>query len=342
MKRLLIAGFVFLMACNSSNLPDVQHIEAPLSVERFEKDFFEIDTMQIAQSLGQLGEKYPEFLPDFLFGILGFAPEQDDASLTLLIKQFIRDYKPVYEDVSKTFRDMEPYRVAIQKGMKYVKYYFPAYELPDQLITFIGPMDAFFEGGTSLYGDIITQSGLATGLQLHMGADYHIYHSEMGLSLYPTYLSRRFAPEYIPVNALKNVVDDIYPGMRKNNLIAQMVEKGKKLYLLDMFLPKTHDTLKLGYTERQWQGCVDNEGLIWNFFVKNNLLYTQETNIIKNYLNEGPNTPELGEGSPGYIGLFIGRQIVKAFMKKYPETTIEELLTKDAEEIFSLSKYKPK
>lgn len=343
MRNLLLAGILLLASCSSDNTPDVSHIEAPLNLHRFEQDFFQMDTNQLSTSITQLQQKYPEFLGDYLFGILGLNSNSSDEAMLQLIKKFISDYGPVYQDTQKAYPDFKTYQKQIQDGLKYVKYYFPQYEVPEDLITFIGPMDAFFEGGTSIYGDIITQSGLGIGLQLHLGADYHMYHSEMGLSLYPAYLSRRYTAEQIHVNALKNIVDDIYPGQKaKTNLISQMVEKGKKLYLLDLFLPHTSDTSKLGYTEKQLQGCYANEGLIWNFFIKNELLYVQDFNRIRSYVNEGPNTPELGEGSPGYIGLFVGRQIVKKFMSQFPDTSLEEMLKMDPEDLFLKSKYKPK
>ena len=46
--------------------------------------------------------------------------------------------------------------------------------------------------------------------------------------------------------------------------------------------------------------------------------------------------------APGNIGTFTGFQIVKKYLEKYPETTLPELIKKDANEIYSKSKYKPK
>jgi hypothetical protein len=51
---------------------------------------------------------------------------------------------------------------------------------------------------------------------------------------------------------------------------------------------------------------------------------------------------EFGEGSPGFISLFLGRQIIKTYMEKYPDTDIKSLLNMDGKKILSASKYKPK
>jgi hypothetical protein len=124
-------------------------------------------------------------------------------------------------------------------------------------------------------------------------------------------------------------------------LVEQMVEKGKRLYLLDKVLPTTPDSLKLGYSGRQVSGCFDNEALIWNFFVKNDLLFSKDPLLNQVYIKDGPKTQELGEGAPGYIGLFVGRQVVRAYLKQFPETTLEQLMAKPPKEILDQSEYKP-
>ena len=111
--------------------------------------------------------------------------------------------------------------------------------------------------------------------------------------------------------------------------------------MLDKILPYTEDTLKTGYTAAQLKGCYENEGMIWNFFLTNSLLFNIEPANIKSYLEEAPNTPELGERSPGAIGVFVGWQIVKKYMAKHSELSLNELLHTDAKKIFEESKYKP-
>jgi hypothetical protein len=67
---------------------------------------------------------------------------------------------------------------------------------------------AFATNQTGGSGDIITTDALAAGLQLHLGANAEIYNTEQGMQLYQTYISKRFTPSYIPVNAMKNIIDD--------------------------------------------------------------------------------------------------------------------------------------
>ena len=79
---------------------------------------------------------------------------------------------------------------------------------------------------------------------------------------------------------------------------------------------------------------------IWSYFIENNLLYETESNLIGVYVNDGPNTPDLGPSSPGFIGQFIGWQIVKKWMEKNKTVSLIELMKKDPKELFEESKYK--
>jgi len=165
----------------------------------------------------------------------------------------------------------------------------------------------------------------------------------MGLSLYPAYISRKFTPEYIPVNSIKNVIDDLFPDRSSDKtLVEQMIEKGKRIYLADKLMPHLHDTLKKGYTKTQLDGCYKNEGLIWNYFIRNGLVYNNDPTLIKNYVGEGPSTPEFGEGSPGNIGLFVGWQIVKKFMEYNESMPRGEMMNVEPKQLFEQSKYRPK
>lgn len=346
MKKLLAALLIvsLIASCDTKDKPDVSGIKIDLKVERFEKDFFAVDTNNLVSSLSELKQKYPDFTKDFIQNILGLPVNyESDTAIQVALKKFLHDYLPIEDSAAKIFPNLDDTKEELEEGLKYVKHYFPAYKTPTKLITFVGPMDAYFQASLGGYGDVLTADAFAVGLQMHLGKDFSVYKSDMGQALFPNYISKRFSKEYIAVNCIKNVIDDLFPDRSSGkSLVEQMVEKGKRVYLLDKLMPDTDDTLKTGYTSKQLTGAYDNEGLIWNFFLKNSLVYNTDPSIIKNYIGESPNTPELGEGSPGYIGLFVGWQIVKKYMESKKDLTLAALMNTDPRSIFEDSKYRPK
>ncbi len=333
MKNLILAVLLLvgLISCKQGRkLPDLSGVKVDLATIRFEKDFFAMDTLQINRSLDELNKKYPGFTADFLFNIMGSSP----ASAPDDVSSFIRSYQSIYTNSQTIFGNFKEASAEVKKGFQYVHYYFPVYPLPKKMVTFIGPINS--------YGCIITNDAIAVGLQLFLGKDHPLYLSEQGQSLYPSFISRRFDKAYIPVNALRNIIEDMFPEKNAGRpLIEQMVESGKRLYLLDQFLPELPDTLKTGYTKPQLEDCFSNEKNIWSMFIQNDLLYKSDPQLTRDFMNDAPSTQMLGEGSPGNIGQFTGWQIVKKWMDIHPETTLKALMDKDPAVLFSEAKYKP-
>ena len=337
--RFLLSSLIglLLFSCNNEKgIPDVSNIKVTLSVQRFEKDLFKADTNQLAVQLEQVIAKYPSFGEDFMVLILNADPRWGGDTINMYVREFIRSHRMVYDSAEKIFADFTPYEKQIKSALQFLNYYYPRYKAPSKIITYIGPLDG--------YGDILSEDAFIVGLHQHMGKNYSLYKTGWVQETYPTYISNRFEPDYIVINCMKNVITDegMFPEKKdESSLVVQMVEKGKRLYLLSKLLPYTDEYKLIGYTEKQLKDCYEHEAAIWDLFVQNNFLQTIDINLIKNYVGEGPKTQELGEASPGNIGSFAGWQIVKKYMEKNPKITLQQMMTTDAETIFRESKYKP-
>ena len=330
-KFLSIAATILFLSCNSAQkTPDISAIDVPLTTIRFEQSFFSIDTLRLDVSLQKLAGQEPLFTQDFLYNILATTPQTAAKD----VPQFMSAYQSMFKQTSTQFASIKTEEAAIKQGLKYVKYYFPDYKLPTKLITFIGPINSF--------GNIITIDALAIGLQMYLGKNDPIYVSEEGQSLYPTYVSRRFDPSYMATNCMKNILDDMFPLQDAGApLCEQMVEAGKRLYFLKQVQPNAPDSIVTGYTSAQLEGCYKSEKDIWSFFVQNNLLYQKDPSLIGDYMTDGPNTAVFGDGSPGFIGQFVGYRIVEAWLQKNKALTLDKVMRTPAKIIFEQAKYKP-
>lgn len=330
----LLATVVLFSCNNAENIPDVSDIKIELQTKRFEQDLFTTDTVNFTQNLDQLIATYPSFGENFLATILNTDPHWSADSAADYVHGFIAAYKPVFDTAQKVFPDFSKYEKEIKQALKFVKYYFPAFKDRKKLITYIGPLDG--------YGDILSDDAIIVGLQHHLGKNYSLYKSQIVQETYPEYISNRFEPGYIAVNCMKNIINDLYPErMEDKPLVQQMVEKGKRLFILSKLLPDTDEYKLIGYTKEQLKAVYEHEAQIWALFTQNNFLQTMDNNIIKNYIGEGPKTQELGEASPGNIGSFAGWQIVKKYMQQNGKLSLQKLMQTDAETIFQQAKYKP-
>jgi len=330
-RMLALFLLILLFSCNShDNAPDVSGIKIQLQEQHFEEDFFAMDTLQLEASIAALDKKYPDFTTVFLTNILALMPQRESEDL----KAFFRVYQPFYKQYAAIFSEQKKQAKAIKTCLQYVKNYFPSYPLPTKLISFIGPVNS--------YGCILTKDAIAIGAQLFMGKDHPIYTSAEGMAMYPAFISRKFEPAYIPVSAMKNIVLDMYPEQLSGKpLIAQMIELGKRIYVIDHLLPQLSDTLITGYSAKQLEACLSNEKNIWSFFIQNDLLYKLDPQLVREYVTEGPFTQAFGKESPGNIGQFLGWQIVQKWMKKNSDLSFDALMKKDPIQLFEESRYKP-
>jgi hypothetical protein len=203
MKRLFtILGLITAVftACNDA-APDVSDIRVSLQINRFDQDFFGMDTNRVTPALDQLQAKYPTFMPVFMVNVLGADPGWSDDTISLYVRQFIRSYKVVNDSVQRLFKDFAPYEKMTVKALQYLRYYFPEYKAPGQVITYTGPLDG--------YGDILTDSTFCIGLHHHLGRFSAFYKNDMVQQTYPAYIAAHFEPDMIPVSCMELVTDEL-------------------------------------------------------------------------------------------------------------------------------------
>jgi hypothetical protein len=344
MKKIIAVLFsvtLFAACKNKMGIPDVSHIKINLTLERFDRDFFAIDSNNVLPGLNHLNEKYPLLTNIFLQNILGL----DSASTLPGVKRFLHQNQSISNEVNGIFKNTGWLEKDLKKTFQFVKYYFPAYKLPEKIITVVGPIDALAQTTNGQTPDFLGPDFLGISLQFYLGKNYPLYKDAFFIeNIAPEYRSRRFSKEYITADAMQLIVDDIFPDKSAGkSLVEQMIEKGKQWYLLDKFLPETPDSIKTDYTNQQLQWCEENEGLIWSNIVKNEDLNSINPATIQTYIGEGPFTQGFSqELSPGNIGQWVGLQIIKKFVEKNPDMKPGDIMQADPKKILEEAKYKPK
>ncbi|HEY4060389.1 MAG TPA: hypothetical protein VGM30_00735 [Puia sp.] len=338
--RALSLATLFLIAFSSchhsGDHPDVSDISVnDIHIVRFDTAFFSLDSNNIVPGLYRLNQQYPFFTKDFVGNILGAGPLNDTSRIAFMAsRQFLVSYLPVKDSLEIKYQKLDWLEHDLKKGFQYIKYYFPSYQLPRKVVAFIGPFDG--------PGVAVTQYALAVGLQSYAGRNFSFYLTGKGQDMYPLYISRRFEPEYIYANCLSALAQDIFPDSSENKpLIEQMIIKGRYWWLAGQLMPDAPDSIKTGFTQAQLNWCAGNETAIWGYFLQNDL-YTEDPDIIKNYIGEGPKTLGMPDGAPGNIGAWVGWQIIKKYAAGHKDLQPAELMRTPVRQIFEDAKYKPK
>lgn len=330
----LLSFALLLSHCGDDNkrhAPDVSHIPVKIQIRRFEQDVFAMDTNQLEIGMQQMSRKYPELFTLFTVNII-----HDQTNPKELPDQALRAFlgapqmRRLNDTVQQVYGDLRYLEKDLTQLFRYYKYYFPEKPVP-QVATMVSEFatDAF-TAGDSLCG---------IGLDMYLGENYRGYDPE----LFPAYIRRQFRREYIPVRLAKALAQNLADQPPGDRLLDQMIYNGKVLYMVDCLLPETADSLKMGYTQNQLEGCIANEQAVWARLIDQNLLYSTDFAKFRKLVSPSPNAPLVFEEAPGEIGSWVGWQIVKSYMKRYPKTTLRELLDMtDAQAFLEKAKYKPR
>ena len=113
---------------------------------------------------------------------------------------------------------------------------------------------------------------------------------------------------------------------------------------MSAFLPQAERAEIIGYDQDQFKWAEISESDIWKYFIKNEMLYSNDSKLNARFIDEAPFSKfflEVDKDSPGKIGTWFGWRIVDAFMANN-DVSLQQMMVTDNEEIFKKSKYKPR
>jgi len=326
----------FITACTQRKDINTSQINLSISIERFDQSMDSLTSHNIAIKHALWQKKYGQFYMDYVSRMLMAGNLQDTAELFDNYRKILqnRDFKALKKATAATFKDLSEQEKQLTQAFKHVKYYFPQARVPRII--------AFFSGFT--VQSPINTDYIGVGLDMFLGSDSKFYPAL--IQSIPRYISQRFTPENIVPRTMETYIrETLYPepNSKTPNLLSLMIYNGKVLYLMDKMMPDVTDSLKIGYTRAQLEWANAYEKDIWAWFLEEHLLYETDYYKIQKHLGEAPFTPELGthNQSAPKLGIFLGWQIVKKYMKEHPDVTLPQLLqTADAQKFLKDARYK--
>ncbi|CAM1342453.1 gliding motility lipoprotein GldB [Tenacibaculum aestuarii] len=292
---------------------DVSNIEANVEIERFDVDFYNTTPNELSITK----EKYPMFFP----------PQPDSVWINKIND---KDEQELFAETQKVFSEINREKEELTSLFKHVKYYNPKFVSP-KVITMLTNID---------YNNriVYTDSLLLISLDAYLGGKHEFYND------YPEYVKQNNTKEHIVVDVAKAIVGKQMLPSTARSFIDKIIYRGKKMYLLDAYLPTIPDAIKVGYSQTKLDWAKSNEEQIWMYFIEKDLLYSTSKDVDKRFLDLAPFSKfymEEDNQSPGRIGEWIGWQIVRSYMQKN-DVSLHQLLQTSEEEIFKKSGYKPK
>lgn len=320
---------------NTYSDPDVSNIPMEVHAIRFEQQLMRANGSNYRTVLDSLKMAYPEFFSLYFNDILSI-PLRDTAynAYDTIYKYIITDkyMLRLYDSVSVIYPTVSDVEADIKKAFQYYHYYFPEDTLP-QVYTYIAPF---------VYQVFLGDSVLGIELNMFMGKHFS-YYSSFAANM-PQYMLYNFDKKNIAVQVMRMLQDKRIPGRGPEaSLLDDMIAEGKMMYYLDRVLPGVPDSVKIGYSAAQIKWCEDNAEDIWKFFAGEELLLSTRTQDKQRYIGDAPTSYNMPGESPGKMGVWLGWQIIRAYMDQNKEMPLTELFADtNSLEILKQSNYEGK
>ena len=331
MKNILLfltISFLFLSSCTNSEkkpfyVSPSELTELDLKIHRYGKALFDLDTSNLQMELKSIQNEFRLFLGANL----------NDAENVQQIHDFVSDTQLIfiYRKTMEVYPNLDDAEEELSDAFSRYRYFFPNNKLPE-VYTYIS--DLYYEKPV-----LQTDQAVVIALDVYLGSSFPLY-QQLGL---PFYKVRCMEPANLAVDVMKTLYfNELAPKYKQRTLLDRMIGSAKVLLYLDAVLPITPDSLKICYTAEKLEWAQKNEESVWAFLVGNQLLYTTDYQTQTKLIQDGPFTTGFSNKSPSRLGIYIGWQIVKSYISRHPEVSLEQFLQMtDSQKILQESGYKP-
>jgi len=307
-------------------------IECDLTVRDLGREIFETPPNALSAKADTLMLEYGNALSTYS-SVIGLGDPADEQWKTAFIL-FATDLQnlALWDEVKKVWSDQKPLEQGLKNAFRHYKYYFPGKGIP-AVKTCISAFNNSI---------IIDDSLLMISLDRYLGSDSKYYPS---LGIYD-YQSRKMTPAYTVSDCMYAWASTEWDFRDFNygtkTLLNTMLHEAKLVYFTKRMIPSVADTVLFGFTDRQMRFCTEGEGLIWEYLVSNDLLFSTESFMIRKFTGEAPFTSYFTEDSPGRAVVWTGFRIIERYMRNNPDVTLKELMEmSDCQAILTGAKYKP-
>lgn len=295
-----------------------------LEFDRYEEVLFSLDTANFQNELMKIQDRYQVFLNGDLTNL--------DA--VQYLKDFATDPFSIflYQKVKAVFPNLRQVKPMVEDVLAHFHYYYPEIQLPTKVFTCVTGVIADVPA-VQIFGDAMV-------ISLDWYLDDEEVYDLIGM---PKYMALRRNVQTLAKDVAKELyMNYVYQWRKQGQVIDEMVYNGEVDFFIEAMCPSLPDSILLGYSSKQWQWAVENEGAVWADIVGNRRLYDSSLDSYMMFFGDGPFTQAYSNDAPSRLGEFFGLNIVRSYFSNN-EITLQNLMQrKDLQNIFQDSGYKPK
>jgi hypothetical protein len=332
-RNLLFLSAIALMLAGCRKNPmevDISGINANITLERFDRDLFEMDQDTMDRAIGALYRVYGDFFDVFNVHVIniGLASSRMYSSY---LSMFINDptNKEVFQYTDQVFASTDEMEARLTDGFRHYLYHYPD-SIPPRVVGYVSRFNQ---------GLFTVDHFVGVGLDQYLGSDCD-YYGQMGV---PQYLARNKVPARIPVDVMYAWATQLYPfNDSLDNVLSRMIYHGQLAWFVSAMYPDLNEQSNMGFTDDQMTWCRNNEKQMWTHLVEEKLLFSTDPLNIRKLVEDAPYTRFYTSESPGRAAVWQGWQIVNAFADRNPKLSVHQVMSqRNYQELLRLSRYDP-
>lgn len=330
----LFLSAVFLLSCGQDDRNwdvDTKPLTEKVTIIDIRKDYYS------AMPISEFRQKYPFFLN----------PEEADSVYDTLRKDKIE--LQINDEITKVVS-----KINLEKELtelfEHVQYYFPDFKTPK--VYLVNSMAMAEINNDLLYTPILynpQKNEISVSMECFLGTGNKLY-ADFGVE---RHLQKTMNADYLIPKISLELARNIVPIKKDDRtFLNKIIYNGKLMLVQDALLPKSKDYLKIGYTEQELNWSYENERNMWDYFVRNEYVYSDNEDLARRFLDlQSPfskffisdeNEKSVDLQSPGGAGVWLGWQIVRKYANKNEDKKLVEILADiDYQKLFNESNYKP-
>ena len=300
-----------------------------LKVNRFDQALFDVNAENVVEISSKWKTDFGTFDEVFASQIMqkgSLTDEQYHKELLAFTQH--KDMREVYDSLTLLFADFTTIQQELEFAFWQFSNDFPSYPIPE-ITTFFGGFN---------YGVVTYDNNIAIGLENFLGENSK-YYSLLGD---PSYLRFQKQKKFIVSNVMEVWLNEYFQQyLGGRDLLSQLIYKGKVMYCIDKMLPELAMEDKFRFTADQMNWTEENEASIWQYIVHEDLLFSNDEQQFRTFVNYAPFAKGMPPESPGRVGYYIGYKMVSEYMDNN-EIDVEQLMyLSDSRQFLQQSKYKP-
>jgi len=321
-KQILLFFFVIICGFFFKNVFIKKHFvknvsECAFEVYRFEQDFFNMEVDSFKTVFPLLKKKYPTFFTDTT---INFKEE-------VLLNDTLNS---IFDSVQILFKDESLNLSSLRKGYCNYKSYFPR----DTFSVY-----TYLEGTFDYrYPVVYSHQRLYISLDLFLGSEHSFYNN---MSDYIRYSQD---VQFLPTSCFLTLAGRHIPYPTLDTFLSSIIHYAKAYFFTQKMLLDIPSHILFKCTPEKIQWCEKNEKVIWEYMIENDYLFSTSTDLIDRFVSLAPFSKfglDIDSESPGSVGVWLGLQIINAYVKKNNVSLVELLNETDYMKILNQSGYKP-